>query len=1137
MSAVLTVTVLGSVIGLGGPAQADDAVPTSPPTVAAGSAPEATEPAPGATTPAPVDQAAPTATESAPATTSAPTAKKAAPDQTPAVEQAAAPDVALLSTVVNPAADAVKVAWVDDDPGSTEPATLPYTLQQALSAAAATGSIVHVVDGELGYTAALTVPRSVTVRSATGTRINALWSFSANGVTFTQDPTITLSGTAANGRSIITVPAARTGVTLNDVNIVARDAYTGTTGLLINSSTGTTIDNFRFDGGAGAVGNYGISARAANGVVVNGATITNVSVGYFVHSSETLTTAPVFTDVAITAKTFGIQTGGGTGARFTNVTVTGTGNVANTAAVDLASSTGATFQNITFTGFPYGIKSVATSGVGVQVDGGQIDASLIGIALGTTDGATIENLTVDGPGGTLNTMFGIDGYGTDVTLDNVDITGFPTGYRTRAASGTGLTANDVTVAGTVYTGLILGTTDGSRLSGVTVTGTGTGYTATSTGVQLGASQNVTVSDLTVRDLAIGIGSGGVGNAGPNKLNVSITDATFERVTAGISLNNYGSITIDRVEVVTDAPRGSGVYLRETKHTSISNLTVQGTAGPTYQSGTNGIRTYYSEDITVTDVTIDGGSTGFYWDMTKAVAVTGAEISNQVWYGTYSENILNWTMTGSSFHDNAAIANLTINPTPPEYDPRNERTTSSAVHFWDNTFTNHGAGIYLPLGFGGMEFDHNTVSGTPTRFVVYAAPAHNIDVHDNTIDFTPADADSAAILIGTDVYTNLDTDDYTSSNITVTDNVFSGPGTFVRTGSAGGVQTALDDDTTVMVRGNTFPADSVAVDARPNSGGKDGVAVDARDHGNPNDFGSVCRATVPQTGYDGGGATLLEDSTGQVLYPEQCIDLALVESTPTKAGSGSISLLDDDDLMVGDLESWTLTPHNDGITTAASGWTVTQVLPDGIELAGMTGAGYSYDGLVATADDDLAAGADGPVITVTVRIASVDWADGEPSRTFQNVAYVTPLPEADAFDMDGDGFVDHRFEAFNPLVVPVIGTDTYATETNNDTEGVFTVVADALPLPPDDDPDDGGTDGGTDDGTDNPDNPTTPSGLTDSPRSLLSASERTAGTFRLAENRTGMAQTGVEVGPLAVLAAALLGTGAAAVVVTRRRTSR
>ncbi len=118
--------------------------------------------------------------------------------------------------------------------------------------------------------------------------------------------------------------------------------------------------------------------------------------------------------------------------------------------------------------------------------------------------------------------------------------------------------------------------------------------------------------------------------------------------------------------------------------------------------------------------------------------------------------------------------------------------------------------------------------------------------------------------------------------------------------------------------------------------------------------------------------------------------------------------------------YSLVPHNDGPVDALPGWSVTEVLPAGAILVGLSGDGYvCLTNLVCTSSSTLAAGADGNVITVVVQIPD----DATPGP-WKNVAYVSPSPK--------------EITETNPLVVPVITTDTASTPTDNDAEGVVTI---------------------------------------------------------------------------------------------------
>ncbi len=117
-------------------------------------------------------------------------------------------------------------------------------------------------------------------------------------------------------------------------------------------------------------------------------------------------------------------------------------------------------------------------------------------------------------------------------------------------------------------------------------------------------------------------------------------------------------------------------------------------------------------------------------------------------------------------------------------------------------------------------------------------------------------------------------------------------------------------------------------------------------------------------------------------------------------------------------TFTLTPHNDGPVAALAGWSVTDLLPAGMELVSMTGAGYTCSANVCTANADLAQGANGPPISVVAKIVT------EETGSLKNVAYISPDPA----DIDET----------NPLVVPTTDTDTTGTDTDNDAQAALEV---------------------------------------------------------------------------------------------------
>ncbi|MBK6954496.1 MAG: carboxypeptidase regulatory-like domain-containing protein [Actinomycetales bacterium] len=128
---------------------------------------------------------------------------------------------------------------------------------------------------------------------------------------------------------------------------------------------------------------------------------------------------------------------------------------------------------------------------------------------------------------------------------------------------------------------------------------------------------------------------------------------------------------------------------------------------------------------------------------------------------------------------------------------------------------------------------------------------------------------------------------------------------------------------------------------------------------------------------------------------------------------------------GDTVTFTLTPHNDGPVNALAGWSVTEVMPEGLTLVSMSGQGYTCTGNVCVASGVLPAGEFGPVVTVTATV----------THTYlglsRNVAYVDRAPG------DGDETI--------PLgPVPAPGTDTDLTATDNDDAAAVIIVPKPTP---------------------------------------------------------------------------------------------
>lgn len=177
-----------------------------------------------------------------------------------------------------------------------------------------------------------------------------------------------------------------------------------------------------------------------------------------------------------------------------------------------------------------------------------------------------------------------------------------------------------------------------------------------------------------------------------------------------------------------------------------------------------------------------------------------------------------------------------------------------------------------------------------------------------------------------------------------------------------------------------------------------------------DAAGVVNVTAPASGTNSGAPNQADDPTidaGLVKY-----NLVLAKS---RTSTGPV--------YKGSTVTFQLVPSNEGPVNALAGWSVTDLLPEGMSLVSMTGTGYVCTGNSCVANDPLAAGASGAPITVTAKV------DSAFVGTLVNVAYVAPsandIPET------------------NPLVVPTPqtratpATNTATSSTDNDAEAPVT----------------------------------------------------------------------------------------------------
>ncbi|WP_172892204.1 right-handed parallel beta-helix repeat-containing protein [Jatrophihabitans sp. GAS493] len=930
--------------------------------------------------------------------------------------------------IVVPNADTVKMAWVGPTSRRPKDASL-LTLQSALNLAAAGDTVSFDVDDYI-FAKRLTVPRRVELTAARPSTLFAQLTVTGGGLS---DAANVMLGVSATGAA---VTVSSSDAVLDGITVVNPNGVLRPTGIQLGATaTGVIINDFQMDGGDQA-SSYGVNLTTGS-ATINDANVAGVATGVVVTAASTATGIAVVGG-KFSAQNVGIALGAASSPTISSVTVTGT---ATGTGIDLANSSAAHITSPVVTDFARGIAATPTStATGPTItDATVTGANREGIALGSTTGATLTTPTVIGDDTAQS--IGIQLYrASGVTLNRITVSRFAYGVYTNIAdTGTGPNVISPVVSAVSLGGITLGSTQGATITRPHITGTGSG-----TGINTMNAGRVTISDALVTNFTNGIAAQSNIDPTSDRVNYSLTNIDVRTATTGsTAISLLGTVNATITNVTADMP-GTGIVLHETTTTKAEHIIVTGHAGVSSTTGAAILRAYDSTAITVNDSSIDAGSYGVFFSSSDNATITDARVSGVSEYALYGRSVSHLSVSGSTLTNNAAVGNLVVTTAG--------SGISHDINIHDNTMTGNTRGLNLYTGTSNVTFAHNTVSGQ--RYVVSAAPAHGVTIANNTITQTGA-TDEAAVMV-TPLYEDGDhPGSYSSSGITVSDNVFHGDGTWVQVGSP---DASTPDaarrtvSTPVLVIGNTFPGASTAIRTFANAvEGEDSaaavavaaarravtgpVAVDARDYDDPNDWGSPCRATGYLDGelvYDGQGAIVDELTDALVLYPTNCITLSLVEALTGPTGTV---------YHVGDIVTWTLTAHNGGPRSAPAGWSITPVLPTGVTLESMTGAGYSVTGLTAVAAEELPVGADGPPLTVHVRIMSAPSA----TATSKNVAYVSPPAAADATDTDGDGYVDSTLEYVKPLVIPTLTTDTDQSVTDNDAQGFWT-VAGVTPTP-------------------------------------------------------------------------------------------
>lgn len=1009
------------------------------------------------------------------------------PDPDETIVEVPPPD----SPDIVPSANTVRMAWVGTPDQQPADAAL-LTLQAAINATTTTSNTVSFISNDYAFTGALAITKAVTLDSATDSMLYSRFTVSGGGLTLADDVAIG----AANTGAVITVTgagAALTNITVRNPTPVARP-----TGIQLGAGvTGVVVAGFDMDGN-GEDFSYGVNLTTGAATITD-PTIVGVAVGVTATAASTVEGVSI-SGGSISAATTGVSLGTANAPTVTGLTVTGPGSTGT--GIDLAKSSGADVRSATVSGFARGIgAATANTAAGPSITDAVVSGTFReGISLGATSAAMIVRPNIAGTDAIQSTGI-LTLMATGVVIEQPTISGVQYGITTSSANvgdGPKISAPTITALG----GITLGSTQGAIITDAVLdAGTWSG----GTGINTVNAGRVTITNETANGFLYAIGSQSSFDPTSDRVDISISHLTVTGAANASNAVYLLGVENATIEDVTADITGAALVIHQSVGVDAHDITVHGHEGPTSVTGAAILRAYGSQDVNVDSASIDAGSYGFFYSATDGSTVTNATVANLLEYGVYGRSVANLDVSAVTFTDNSAVGLFVVTT------PANGISHDIAVH--GNTMTGNDSGIQVLQGTTDVQVTGNTVSGQPD--VVTVGSAHDLLIADNTIDQVGSD-ETAAIVVAPLWEDGALPGSYSSSAVQIIGNTFSGGGTWLRVGTVDG---ASDEATRRTLRdpvrftGNSIPAASTAIVTLPNAVEGDDtatpadvaplvavadgpVAVDARDYDDPNDWGAACKATGfldDASYYDGGGAQVQELTVAPVLYPMTCIDLSLNER---------VDASDDHRFRIGDIVVWFLTPHNDGPRAAPAGWSVTQLLPDDVELVSIRGAGYTVVGDTATATAELPPGSDGPRLSVVVRIVSAPSGQS----AMRDVAYIAPAEDT---DLDGDGFVDQIVEQFGPLVVPTIDTDTDASETDNDALGVWTVVGeDPTPEPPLPGPPVPGTPGS--------------GGLPDTAAGSPDASD--------------LASTGTNPAPLLFAAAMLLLLGVGGLAVGRRRLS-
>jgi hypothetical protein len=400
-----------------------------------------------------------------------------------------------------------------------------------------------------------------------------------------------------------------------------------------------------------------------------------------------------------------------------DIDVTGVTAINNATGLNLVSSTDVMVNGVevSFAGPLSGVSGVR--GIAISRD------SILATIPSAID---ISNVTVTGPatGGSLAAIDVRDA--TDVSVTGLDASDVLQGLSLTSVSG--FTASDIDVTNASSTGVTITSSSDITVDDLTIAGLGTGPGTTTIGVQLQSSMNASFTNLDISDFHRGIFvTGGQ--------NLDFTDAVMDNVNTGAILNGAVDVGITNA-TMTDVTGGVSVNASgavASQDIRLINVDIAGRAGIIGASA--GIQFFSVNGATLTDITVDNLAWGL-----RFFPAAGTVVQNVT-----GSNITVTNITSQQGIQMLNASNITINDFTIDAgigDGIHIGGTSNNITIGNGTISDiAGRGILVDgTGATGAALSSIDISGIGTRAGVFHSGAGVTLTNNVTASFNQIDID-------------------------------------------------------------------------------------------------------------------------------------------------------------------------------------------------------------------------------------------------------------------------------------------------------------------------------------------------------------------------------------------------------------